>query len=54
VLRLLAAGKTNRQVADELEVSAETVKTIVARSFAKLGATRRAEAVATAQRMGLL
>lgn len=54
VLRLLAAGKTNRQVADQLEVSAETVKTLVARTFAKLGVSRRAEAVATAQRMGLL
>jgi DNA-binding NarL/FixJ family response regulator len=54
VLRLLAAGKTNRQVAAELEIAPETVKTLVARTFAKLGARRRAEAVATAQRMGLL
>jgi DNA-binding NarL/FixJ family response regulator len=54
VLRLLAAGKTNRQVADQLEVSTETVKTLVSRSFTKLGVRRRAEAVATAQRMGLL
>jgi DNA-binding CsgD family transcriptional regulator len=30
------------------------VKTLVARSFAKLGARKRAEAVATAQRMGIL
>jgi DNA-binding NarL/FixJ family response regulator len=54
VLRLLAAGNTNRQVADQLEVSAETVKTLVSRTFTKLGVRRRAEAVATAQRMGLL
>jgi DNA-binding NarL/FixJ family response regulator len=54
VLRLLAAGKTNRQVASELGVSPETVKTLVARAFAKLGVTRRAQAVAAAQRMGLL
>jgi len=54
VMRLLAAGRTNREVADELRVGAETVKTLVARSFAKLGARKRAEAVATAQRMGLL
>jgi len=54
VLRLLAAGKTNRQVAEELGIAPETVKTLVSRSFAKLGAGRRAEAVATAQRMGLL
>jgi DNA-binding NarL/FixJ family response regulator len=54
VLRLLAAGRTNRQVAAELAVGPETVKTLVARTFAKLGARRRAEAVETAQRMGLL
>jgi DNA-binding NarL/FixJ family response regulator len=54
VLRLLASGKTNRQVAEELEIAPETVKTLVSRTFAKLGARRRAEAVATAQRMGLL
>lgn len=54
VLKLLAAGRTNREVADELHVGAETVKTLVARTFAKLGARKRAEAVATAQRMGVL
>jgi DNA-binding NarL/FixJ family response regulator len=54
VLRLLAAGRTNRQVAEQLEVSSETVKTLVSRSFSKLGVHRRAEAVATAQRLGLL
>lgn len=54
VLLLLADGKTNREVAAELDVGAETVKTLVARAFAKLGARRRAEAIATAQRMGLL
>jgi DNA-binding NarL/FixJ family response regulator len=54
VLRLLAAGKTNRQVADELEIAPETVKTLVSRTFAKLGARRRAEAVARAQKLGLL
>jgi DNA-binding NarL/FixJ family response regulator len=54
VLRLLAAGKTNRQVADQLGVSTETVKTLVSRTFTKLGVHRRAEAVVTAQRMGLL
>jgi DNA-binding NarL/FixJ family response regulator len=54
VMRLLAAGRTNREVADELCVGPETVKTLVARSFAKLGARKRAEAVATAQRLGIL
>ena len=54
VMGLLAAGRTNREVADELHVGAETVKTLVSRSFAKLGARKRAEAVATAQRLGIL
>lgn len=54
VLRLVAAGRTNRQIADDLAIGAETVKTLVGRTFAKLGVNRRAEAVATGQRMGLL
>ena len=54
MLRLVAAGRTNRQIADDLAIGAETVKTLVGRTFAKLGVNRRAEAVATGQRMGLL
>jgi DNA-binding NarL/FixJ family response regulator len=54
VLRLVAAGKTNIQIAEELSVGAETVKTLLARTFTKLGAHRRAEAVAAATKLGLL
>jgi len=54
VLRLVAAGRTNRQVADDLGIGAESVKTLVARTFLKLGVSRRAEAVAAAHRLGLL
>lgn len=54
VLRLVAAGRTNRQIAEELDLSGETVKTLLARAFAKLGAHRRAEAVAAAHDRGLL
>jgi len=54
VLRLLADGSTNVEVAAELGIGAQTVKTLVARTFAKLGVRRRAEAAAKAQRMGLL
>jgi DNA-binding NarL/FixJ family response regulator len=54
VLRLVAGGRTNVQIADELGVGAETVKTLVARVFAKLGVRRRAEAVAAAHDRGLL
>lgn len=54
VLRLVAAGKTNAQIAEEIGVGAETVKTLLARTFTKLGAHRRAEAVAAATKLGLL
>ncbi len=53
-LRLVARGRTNRQIADELGLGSETVKTLLARAFAKLGVSRRAEAVAEAQNLGLL
>jgi DNA-binding NarL/FixJ family response regulator len=54
VLRLVAAGATNRDVAAELGVGDETVKTLVSRTFAKLGARKRAEAVSRAYDLGLL
>jgi DNA-binding NarL/FixJ family response regulator len=54
VLRLVAGGATNREVAEELGVQAETVKTLIARIFAKLGVRRRAEAVSEAHNRGLL
>lgn len=54
VLRLVAAGSTNREIAAELRISDETVKTLVSRTFGKLGARKRAEAVAEAHRLGLL
>jgi DNA-binding NarL/FixJ family response regulator len=53
-LRLVARGATNREIAAELEVTPETVKTLLARSYAKLGARRRAEAVTIAAELGLL
>lgn len=45
VAELLVAGKSNRQIAEELVVSPETVKTHVKRILRKLGAHNRAEAV---------
>jgi two-component system, NarL family, nitrate/nitrite response regulator NarL len=53
-MRLVAAGATNPQIADQLGVGRETVKTLLSRAFAKLGTTRRAEAVSEAHRQGLL
>jgi DNA-binding NarL/FixJ family response regulator len=54
VLRLVAAGATNRDVAAQLGVGDETVKTLLSRTFAKLGARKRAEAVSRAYELGLL
>lgn len=54
VVRLVAGGATNREIAKELDLGEETVKTLLARTYTKLGVRRRAEAVAEAQRQGLL
>lgn len=54
ILRLVAEGATNREIASSLEVSSETVKTLVSRTFARLGVRKRAEAVARAHELGLL
>ena len=54
VLRLVASGQTNRQVGETLGVSAESVKTLLKRAFAKLGAANRVQAVMAARRLGLL
>ena len=54
VLRLVAGGATNREIALALGVGDETVKTLLARTFAKLGVRRRAEAVSAAHKHGLL
>jgi LuxR family maltose regulon positive regulatory protein len=54
VLRLLAAGRRNRDIAAELVVTLETVKKHTSHIFAKLGATNRTQAVAHARRLGLI
>jgi DNA-binding NarL/FixJ family response regulator len=54
VIKLVASGATNREIGELLGIGAESVKTLVARSFAKLGVHRRAEAVAAAHARGLL
>jgi DNA-binding NarL/FixJ family response regulator len=53
VLRLIAAGRTNAQIAAELFVSEATVKTHINHLFAKTGARDRAQAVRYAYRHGL-
>src|SRR6266536_1594473 len=54
VLRLLAVGKPNQQIAEELVVAVNTVKKHVAHLLAKLGAANRTEATARARQLGLL
>ncbi|HEX7582691.1 MAG TPA: response regulator transcription factor [Gaiellaceae bacterium] len=54
VLLLVARGLTNREAAEQLELGEESVKTYLERAYAKLGVSRRAEAVAEAHRLGLL
>jgi DNA-binding NarL/FixJ family response regulator len=53
-LRLLALGKTNREVARDLRVSLSTVKTHVQRIIAKLGVSDRTQAAVRAAELGLL
>jgi LuxR family transcriptional regulator, regulator of acetate metabolism len=45
IATLLAQGRSNRQIADQLVLSPETVKTHVGRLLRKVGASNRAEAV---------
>lgn len=54
VIRLVAAGFTNLQIADEIRVALRTVKTYRARAITKLGVSTRAEIVAYARRTGLI
>jgi DNA-binding NarL/FixJ family response regulator len=53
VLALVATGRTNRAIADELFISEKTVARHVSNIFAKLGISSRAEATAYAYRHGL-
>jgi DNA-binding CsgD family transcriptional regulator len=54
VLGLVAAGRTNRQIGEELFISEKTVSVHVSRVMAKLDAASRTEAVSVAYQRGLL
>jgi DNA-binding CsgD family transcriptional regulator len=54
VLGLVAAGRSNREIGEQLYISAKTVSVHVSNIMAKLGATSRTEAAALARRRGLL
>ena len=53
VLRLVAAGRSNSQIAGELFISPKTASVHVSNILAKLGVHTRVEAAATAHRLGL-
>jgi DNA-binding NarL/FixJ family response regulator len=54
VLRLVARGKTNQEIAQRLGLSALTVKTYVQRIIGKLGVSDRTQAAVRAAELGLL
>ncbi|HWC40799.1 MAG TPA: AAA family ATPase [Actinomycetota bacterium] len=54
VLALVAEGRSNRQVADTLFISAKTASVHVSNILAKLGVASRVEAAAVAHRLGLV
>jgi DNA-binding CsgD family transcriptional regulator len=54
VLTRLAAGRSNKEIANELNVSPNTIKTHIAKLFAKLEAKRRTEAILRARELGII
>jgi DNA-binding CsgD family transcriptional regulator len=54
ILNLIAQGLSNREIADRLFVSENTVKTHCSRAFDKLGARRRTQAVQLGKQLGIL
>jgi DNA-binding NarL/FixJ family response regulator len=54
VLKELAAGRSNKEIAARFHVSPNTIKTHVARLYDKLGAKRRTDAVNKARELGIV
>src|SRR4051794_13164308 len=54
VLRLIANGKANKQIADELSIGEATVKSHVTNILSKLGANDRAHAVTIGLKRGII
>jgi DNA-binding CsgD family transcriptional regulator len=54
ILTLIAAGLSNREIAEKIFVSENTVKTHSSRVFDKLGARRRTQAVQLGKEFGLI
>jgi len=54
ILKLIGQGLSNKEIARNLAIAPETVKSHVKHIFTKLGAEKRAQAVARAQSLGLV
>jgi DNA-binding NarL/FixJ family response regulator len=54
VLRLMASGVSNKDIAEQLSITQSTVKTHITSIFQKLNVTTRTEAVTTALRKGMI
>jgi len=54
VLKLIAGGGSNKEIARELDLSPATIKAHIAAAIASLGAANRTEAVMKARAMGLI
>jgi DNA-binding CsgD family transcriptional regulator len=54
ILRLIAAGRSNREIAAELAMSVRTAERHIANVYLKIDANGRAEAIAFAHRNGLV
>jgi len=54
VLRLVAAGASNQEIAVKLSLSQQTIKNILSDVYQKLGVSNRAEAVFAALNRGLI
>lgn len=54
ILEMLASGRTNQEMADALHISANTVKTHLARVYEKLEVQRRVQAIEKARFLSLI
>jgi LuxR family maltose regulon positive regulatory protein len=54
ILQLIAAGKTNQEIAEKLVIALSTVKSHINNLYGKLGTNRRTEAIVIAREKGLL
>jgi LuxR family maltose regulon positive regulatory protein len=54
ILRLIATGRTNQEIAEILVIALSTVKSHINNLYGKLGTNRRTQAIAIAREMGLL